>query len=300
MASLAAGTTSELWGSVLDSIGIDPATFAWDHQISRSFFVAGLIILIYDHLLTFGSEVKYVWSSRLRPSTCWFLAVRYIGLASNITILVFHFGDLSHEVCVTMQIVWEVFLVSQEVLVECTLGLRVFAMYGLNFWVLVCLLGVGGLAASLAMWAIIEYGQPQVLDAPGLHGCHVAFPRSSALRLAGAWEAQIWRSSTRYRGTLIERMLTDGAMYFGIIVVTNLANLTTFYLGDVLLSGFLSWFTTSLSVTLLSRLMLNLHEAAQLGTGSTEPDTIDLETLRFPTVPITVDQADWNEEASGL
>lgn len=32
-----------------------------------------------------------------------------------------------------------------------TLGLRVFAMYGLNLWILSCLLAAGGLSASLAL-----------------------------------------------------------------------------------------------------------------------------------------------------
>ncbi|KAJ7506162.1 hypothetical protein B0H11DRAFT_2272367 [Mycena galericulata] len=337
-------------GELGDSTDLDYATFASDHRIYRSFFVAGLVILIYDHLLTFGTEVKYVWSSRLRPSTCWFLAVRYAGLAASITISVFYFGNLGHEEvrshipiflpdqtktdmnsCVKMQLAWEVLLVIQEVLVECTLGLRVFAMYGLNVWILSCLLAAGGLSASLALWAIVKYGHPQMLSAPGLSGCHTAIPRSSAFRectpftlqsipttyipqlagLAGAWEAQLVcdtlvfaltvrrayiqrRTSPRYTGTLIERMVTDGGMYFGIIVLANLANLSTFYLGDVLLSGFLSWFTTSLSVTLLCRLMLNLHEAAGAGIDTAEPNTMDLETIRFPTVGRSVDDSEAN------
>ncbi|KAJ7659444.1 hypothetical protein B0H17DRAFT_1096131 [Mycena rosella] len=300
---------SDPLGAVVGLNDLDYATFARDSRIYRCFFLAGLVILIYDHLLTFGPEVKYVWSSKLRPSTCWFLAVRYIGLAASITISVFYFGDLNHEVrvnCVKMQFAWEFLLVIQEVLVECTLGLRVFAMYGLNLWVLVCLLGAGGLSASLALWAIVKYGHPQMLSAPGLSGCHTLIPRASAFRLAGAWEAQLVcdslvfaltvrrayvqrRTSTRYTGTLIQRMVTDGGMYFGIIVIANLANLSTFYLSNVLLSGFLSWFTTSLSVTLLSRLMLNLHEAAHVGIGTAEANTMELETIRFPTVPITID-----------
>ncbi|KAJ7208346.1 hypothetical protein GGX14DRAFT_454422 [Mycena pura] len=76
-------------------------------------------------------------------------------------------------------------------------------------------------------------------------------------------------------------MLRDGAMYFGAIVIANLANIFTFYFGDVLLSGLISWFTTSLSVTLLSRLMLNIHETGSAGIDSTMADTPELETLRF-------------------
>jgi len=285
-------------GTLVDSSDLDYATFAFDHRIIRNVILAGLTILVYDHLLTLGTEVKHIWSSKLRPSTCWFLAVRYIGLAASLTILVFYFGDLGHESCLTMQWIWEVLIVVQEVLVELSLGLRVFAMYGLNLWILTCLLGAGGLSASLALWAIVKYGHPQMLSAPGMSGCHTSFQRISAIRLAGAWEAQIVcdtlvfaltvrraytqrRALPRYTGTLVERMVTDGGMYFGIIVLANLANLLTFYFGDVLLSGFLSWFTTSLSMTLLCRLMLNLHEAANAGIDTGEPNTLELESIRF-------------------
>ncbi|KAJ7025674.1 hypothetical protein C8F04DRAFT_1268968 [Mycena alexandri] len=144
-------------GTPVDPSGLGYVTFYFDHRIYRCFFLVGLTILIYDHLLTLGTEVKYIWSRRLRPSTCWFLAVRYVGLGASITISVFYFGDLSHE----------------EVLIECewtctsvaslhgsagTLGLRVFAMYGLNIWILMCLLSavgdcqVRGTANALRAW----------------------------------------------------------------------------------------------------------------------------------------------------
>ncbi|KAJ7181519.1 hypothetical protein C8R43DRAFT_272369 [Mycena crocata] len=122
-----------------------------DGQISRSFFLAGFVILVYDHILTLQSEVKYIWSSRLRLSTYWFLCVRYFSLAANITVSVFYFGHLKSEVCVKMQIAYEMLLLVQEVFVECSFYHRVFAMYGLNRWILACLVSVGGVFASVAL-----------------------------------------------------------------------------------------------------------------------------------------------------
>ncbi|KAJ6473770.1 hypothetical protein C8R45DRAFT_1011847 [Mycena sanguinolenta] len=312
--------SDHLW-SLGDSSSLDYVAFASDHRIYRGFFLSGLTILLYDYILTLSMEVKYIWSSPLRPTTCWFYAVRYVGLGASITISAFYFGKMGHErwehierssqhliisSCIKFQLAWEVLLVIQEVLIGCTLGLRVFAMYGLNLWILTCLLGGGGLSASLALWALVKYGHPQMLSVPGLTGCHTAIPRTSALRLAGAWEAQLVgdalvfaltvrrayiqrRTSPQYRGTLVERMVTDGGMYFGLILLANLANLLTFYVGDVLLSGLLSWFTTSLSVTLLSRLMLNLHEAANAGIDTAEPNTMELESIEFRPAPTTTD-----------
>ncbi|KAJ7312234.1 hypothetical protein DFH08DRAFT_897159 [Mycena albidolilacea] len=286
----------------VDAPLLDTATFAWDLRLYRSVVLAGLVLLIYDHTLTLATEVKFIWATKLRPSIYWFLALRYIGLAANIANCVLYFAELSREVCVKMQIIWKVLLVSQEMLVECTLIMRVFAMYGRNWWILICLLVVFAPWPALALWDTIKLGQPQIFSVPGISECALVIPPASTYRLAGAWESQIAcdilvllltirRAYTypRHAGGLLWRMTTDGAVYFGIIIIANAANLVTFYLGDIFLAGFLSWFITSLSIMLLARLMLNLHEAAAVGITREELNTIELETLRFATVQMTVD-----------
>ncbi|KAJ7196401.1 hypothetical protein GGX14DRAFT_673289 [Mycena pura] len=327
---------------------LDPATFTRELRLYRSLVLASstyvwqvAVLLTYDYTLTLATEVKFIWAAKLRPSICWFLGLRYIGLVANIANSVIYFADLSPEVrvplfswvrvlndlfsavciridiysfvvlkflhssCVKMQLVWKGFLVIQEVLVECTLIMRVFAMYDRNWRILILLLVVFSPWPALAVWDTIKLGQPQIFSVPGISGCALIIPRTSIFRLAGGWEAQIAcdilvflltirrayvqrETFPRYAGTLLWRMTTDGA---GIIIFANAANLVTFYLGDNLLAGFLSWFVTSLSVVLLSRLMLNLHEAAAVGTTMEEPSTIELDsaTLRFAAAQTMVD-----------
>ncbi|KAJ7484147.1 hypothetical protein FB451DRAFT_1231641 [Mycena latifolia] len=290
--------------------GLDDATFAWDHQVYRYLFLSGLTVLLYDHLLTLGTEVQTIWLSKLRPSTLWFLGVRYISLLSSAMILVFYFGNLSPESCATMERGLEALLLIQEGLVELTLCLRVFAMYGFNLWIISSLGIASTVAAALGLWTVIEYGHPQMLTMAGLMGCHTAIPRDTALRSAGGWLAQFLldlivfcltvycayrdRSAIRYvPGSLVGRMARDGAMYFGIIVLANLANILTLFLGDIMIAGILSWPTTSLSVALICRLMLNLQRA---GAGAQQTETFEstaLDNIHFvgqdPRVPRTED-----------
>ncbi|KAJ7500078.1 hypothetical protein FB451DRAFT_1207418 [Mycena latifolia] len=257
---------------------LDTATFAWDHHIYRYIFLSGLAILLYDHLLTLGTEIQTMWLSELRPGTLWFLGVRYISLVSSATFLVFIFGDLSPKSCETMEWGLEALLLLQESLVEFTLIWRVLAMFRFN-------LGVGSAmgiayaaAVGLGLWTVIDYGRPQMLTMPGLTGCHTAIPRDTALRLAGSWLAQLLldlivfgltvycayrdRWTIQYLpGSLVKRMARDGALYFGIIVLANLGNILTLFLGDIMIAGILSWWTTSLSLALICRLMLNLRSA---------------------------------------
>ncbi|KAJ7767733.1 hypothetical protein B0H16DRAFT_336467 [Mycena metata] len=287
----------------LDSTDLDYTTFTSDYRIYRYVFLAGLVIAIYDHLLTFSTEVNYIWLTKLRPSTCWFLAARYIGLIGNILVSVFYFGALSHESDFTSfqraasGCFWEILIISQEGLIETTLNIRVFAMYNRNIWVLVPLLVLVCISMILAVVGAVKLDDPeQNLAAPGLNGCNTPYPRSTADHLAKAWmgilacDVLVFALTVRqaymrhhrskpYAGSLIPRMLKDGSMYFGVIVLATIANISTFYLGDILLSGFLSWFTSSLSLTLLCRLMLNLHEA-----GAARIDTLELNTLDLASI----------------
>ncbi|KAJ7278351.1 hypothetical protein C8J57DRAFT_1503248 [Mycena rebaudengoi] len=297
---------------------LDPATFAWDlFDYTASVVLAGLVLLIYDYTLTLATEVKFIWPAKLRPSIYWFLALRYIGLAAHIANCVLYFAELSREVRMplfsSVQALHDLFSELRQnanhvesahhhnrVLIrvefEGTLIMRVFAMYGRNWRILIFLLTVFAPCPALALWDVIKEGQPQILAVPGISGCATVTPRTSTFRLAGAWESQIvcdivvllltilraYVHRARYAGaSLLWRMTTDGAVYFGIIIIANAANLTTFYLGDVLLTGFLSWFITSLSIMLLAWLMLNLHEMAAVGMSMEEPNTIEPETLWF-------------------
>ncbi|KAJ7352163.1 hypothetical protein DFH08DRAFT_858080 [Mycena albidolilacea] len=295
--------------------GLDYATFAWDHRVYRSMFLSGLAILVLDHILTFASEVQLMWRRPLRPSTCWFFAVRYFSLASSGVMAVFYFGDLSPQVglclCSKVERGLEALLMLQSTLVETTLCLRVLGMYGHTAWVKVSL-GIGGaITAGLGLWTIIEYGDPQMMSAPGMTGCHTAIPRSTCIShlaipatgLAGVWEAQLLLDLlvfglTLYKahadravmslvpGSLVERMMRDGA----IIVLANLADVLTLY---IMIAGILSWWTTSLSITLISRLILNLqragggNSAAMTNNYSTELESIHfVEQNRWPVRPV--------------
>ncbi|KAF7311860.1 hypothetical protein MIND_00196700 [Mycena indigotica] len=294
--------------------GLDYETFVWDHRMYRNLFLAGLVLLVYDHLLVFPEEVKLVWGRNLKPSTWWYLLVRYTALVSSGVILVFYFGRLNERVrgpremlpvlswvrqsCEIMENVLEALLVLQECLVQATLFLRVFAMYGRSLWLLGPIWVVANLNLGLGIWTIATYGRPRMLDAPGMVGCHTAIPHKTGLRLGGTWIAQMVSDTmvfglTVYRAyqeqavmtalpsSLIERMARDGALYFGIIVLANLANVLTCFLGDIIIAGLLSWWTTSLSIVLICRLILNMQEMAPVGARTEGLDSTELEGIHF-------------------
>ncbi|THU94451.1 hypothetical protein K435DRAFT_899819 [Dendrothele bispora CBS 962.96] len=102
---------------------------------------------------------------------------------------------------------------------------------------------------------------------------------NSAAQEAAAWEAlfvydtlifamvlvkgyQSRRSEERI--PLLDLILRDGAVYFAVMALANLANILTFYFAGSYTRGSLSTFSSAISVTMISRLTLNLRESFNL------------------------------------
>lgn len=58
-------------------------------------------------------------------------------------------------------------------------------------------------------------------------------------------------------------------MYFAAMTLINIPNILTYYCGSDITRGNLATFTSCISVTLISRLVLNLHKSTDAGIFST-------------------------------
>ncbi|KIO05191.1 hypothetical protein M404DRAFT_25802 [Pisolithus tinctorius Marx 270] len=73
------------------------------------------------------------------------------------------------------------------------------------------------------------------------------------------------RSIVHSKPKLVVLLLRDGAIYFAIVAMANLANILSFYVAPEHLKGGLSTISICTAVTMVSRLMLNLHKTADAG-----------------------------------
>ncbi|KAJ7195171.1 hypothetical protein GGX14DRAFT_575711 [Mycena pura] len=281
---------------------VDQPTIAYDQRITRYFYVAGVG---YDHILTFGPEVRYIWKSGNLRTSAWYLFVRYFALFTSLGMLAFDFGnfpikhrkvtisvDQNFDSCTTLNDTYAFLIVAQELTVGCTLILRVLAMYSFDKRVMFALGTVAIVGGSLAAWCIIPTS-PVPVYKTNIPGCHTPASKAQQIRLAGAWEALlgadiILLSLTLYRGythnlsrrvplpagSLWRIVVRDGAVYFVVICLANLATILVYYFGNINTTAGLSTFTVSLSVTMMCRLMLNLHEAASVTNDSAGLATI--------------------------
>ncbi|KIP09726.1 hypothetical protein PHLGIDRAFT_126033 [Phlebiopsis gigantea 11061_1 CR5-6] len=158
-------------------------------------------------------------------------------------------------------------------------SLRTYALYGRSRRVAALVFGVGPALGVLSVVAII--GQRSTVVRAG--GCHIASSRETAIRIAVAWESlflfdlmifgltfyksyqERFRFAHTGRNNLTALIMRDGAVYFAVMACAQCANTLTFYLLAPALRGVLSTLASNVSVTMMARLMLNLHQQAAHG-----------------------------------
>ncbi|KAJ7096572.1 hypothetical protein B0H15DRAFT_825645 [Mycena belliarum] len=239
----------------------------------------GLTILYWDHFITIDSEINFLWRRRKALSAYWFFLNRYFAFFSNMGIAVLTLLTLSPEVCIKYTIIHEGVLFVAQLIVSIIMIIRVYALFGRSRRVLWAILALGACVVGVSVWSIAgQHGhRPQILG-----GCYFRITQPSAIRLAACWEAlfvfdsvifglTVYNASTtrqRYamsKMTLHTLVVRDGAWYFGIMALANLANIATYYFSGPVLPGSLAGFANYVSVTMISRLILNLHEHANAG-----------------------------------
>ncbi|KAJ7488350.1 hypothetical protein FB451DRAFT_1391290 [Mycena latifolia] len=259
----------------------------------------GVSFLIWDHIITLDVEWRYLWKHTKSTSAYWFFTIRYGALAANIPVLVFSFVTLpkkpfmrpirscassAHARNTTSGLRYSfhrlklLFLLAPVVMI-----LRIYALYGRSAPVLWWLIGISSSFIAVALWSLHEgqHGFPVTV----FSGCHLAIVQSASYHLAGPWECLFAFDSviflmTSYKGYVTRRsaahgeganmpihrvLVRDGAMYFAAMALANLTNIVTFFIGGPLVPGSLATFATCMSVVMMARLMLNLHERADVG-----------------------------------
>ncbi|KAK7678700.1 hypothetical protein QCA50_018282 [Cerrena zonata] len=251
----------------------------YDVFIHSVLHLVGVCILYYDYVVTFTDEVNYIWPKPKAQSSWLFLMNRYFSVLSDIAVNWGNFANLKTiSACKKYAMFRQIMLVAAQVIVCFICFLRTYALYGRSRRVAILILSISGGLFIVSCWSLV--GQRSDYSING--GCHQALSKGTAIRIAVAWEAlfaydslifsltvyKTYQERTRNNvavfNNLVELIWRDGAIYFAVMACVNAANTLTFYLLPPTQRGILSTFASSVSVTLMSRIMLNLHESAAL------------------------------------
>lgn len=269
--------------------------------------LAGNSILIYDHMITLPEEIAFIWRRPKALFAILFLLNRYIALLGNICGLVMDFVHVSDESCSKYALYRQLAIFLQTAIVCVMMTIRTYALYGcskrLLTWMTIVMIALAGLACA------DTFGQfsGNVETVPEV-GCNETFSKAVATRIGLAYVAlfvfdlfifvltvykicktdSLLRLSLVTRKNIIDIIFRDGAMFFGVMTLSNILNILTYFIGSVGIRGSLSTFTSCLSVTLISRLMLNLHQTTDTGIFST-PAQDDCPSLPILTTRVDVE-----------
>ncbi|THU88779.1 hypothetical protein K435DRAFT_842063 [Dendrothele bispora CBS 962.96] len=273
-----------------------------DQVIANYLHLAGLVLLAWDHLLTFSMEVEYCWKGVGSFITSLFLFNRYFPLLGTVIITIPIFpSSLPASSCEPFHIFREIVLVVTEIVVSILLTIRIYAIYDRQKKILFYMASFGAILAGLALFALFTKFGPPTKSAISLTslGCHTNLLLiSHAAQEAAAWEAlfvydvllftMVLLKGYKTKGSLervpiLDLVLRHGAIYFAVMALANLANIFTFYFAGPSTRGSLSTFSSAISVTMISRLTFNLHSSAKIDQyWSTDQSSTVLTTLAEP------------------
>ncbi|KIK52286.1 hypothetical protein GYMLUDRAFT_969671 [Collybiopsis luxurians FD-317 M1] len=174
-------------------------------------------------------------------------------------------------------------------IVTAIFALRVYALYGQRKIILVIFMTVAILGTATSIILTFFSQDPST---PPDQGCHLFLSSADASKVAIGWEGLLIVDSLlfsltlrkayqicRENGTvwigksLLFVFFRDGSIYFLIMTLCNVANIISLHIPGPL-QGNLSAFVGCLSVILMSRMILNLHEAAETGIYTSYRDTL--------------------------
>ncbi|KAJ7718426.1 hypothetical protein B0H16DRAFT_1475563 [Mycena metata] len=214
--------------------------------------------ILYDHLLTLRSEIRYIWAPGKIGAVAWYFLVRYFALCANLAMFPLAFGNFSTK---TYDFIFAEVHPTSEPTEQLLDSQGRFPRSGLP---------------GMLQWDL----SPQTASSVY---CTLFLPELTlSSEIAGLWEAMfagdvvflgltVYRGYTQSRllaaapppGTLLHVVVRD-ARYFSnhptpasIICIANLINIVIYYSSNI--NAGLSSFTAALSVTAAGRLITAFH-----------------------------------------
>lgn len=252
-------------------------------QANRCLDVAAWTLLYYDYTLTLSMEYEQFWKQQKRLSLVAVLIVlnRYVSLLGEIPVIIFIFGNLDGEQCHWLDLYHQAFAAITQALVAALLMMRTVALYQRSKYILglmgaFLILGCGTIILSITSYQSSVHFTGSL--AKMLPGCVFPMTKEQTELSASPWCTMLLFDTAIFlltlvrsirvirllggSGSMFQVMLRDGTIYFGALVVVNMANILTYLVIGPPESGMGVTITNTISSTLIARLMLNLRDPA--------------------------------------
>ncbi|KAJ7232079.1 hypothetical protein C8J57DRAFT_177076 [Mycena rebaudengoi] len=188
---------------------------------------AGLVILLYDHLLTFGDEVRLIWSAKSSSTKFLFLTMRYLVPFLMILNIVAMSGlsgiHLSDHVCKAWVVMGLFAGLATQAINNWLVLLRLWNLWERQRTFILCtllLFTATELATMIGGWISVAHMLPEMAFEPSFHLCAIKGQYSIFfLRVPGlvfqfvVLAALAWKA-LRHGQTSLSSIYRDGFVYF--------------------------------------------------------------------------------------
>ncbi|KAI0669046.1 hypothetical protein C8Q78DRAFT_1080899 [Trametes maxima] len=266
-------------------------------RFNNELTLVAFAILYYDYLLTLSNEIDHFWrTTNLSVISVLFVVNRYLGLLGPVPSIVEYFANLPEQMQGATDVsssirdnqsgncsqcasssnrirIRALLTLSQVILV-----IRTYALYNRSKRILALLL-VTHIGGAIVCGAFFFTSTPPTNTSTPLpfsfSNCDLSLTNKQAIHLTFAWSAMMWFDTTvfvltliqalrvrrHFPGGLLEIMLRDGTIYYGMMLTANACNIITFMANNARspLKGMDTTLSNVLSTTLTSRLILNLR-----------------------------------------
>ncbi|KAF8504250.1 hypothetical protein JB92DRAFT_2967659 [Gautieria morchelliformis] len=263
-----------------------------DLTLTEYSMLASLVVLLYDHAITFDAEVMNIWRGPRTLGKLLFLWNRYFGVSSLIiqVTVTFH-GSLPNKFCSAYIWLEAVSVLIAIVSVDIILLARVYAVYNRNKQLLYGMVGFQLITTAVTIVLFGFYmsagvGLPSV---DNLTGC---YSPSASRNLAACFVSSLasevvlcllmlYKLWDRYRNEIassqLKRLVQDSLIYFFCILAVHLMNLLAFYLAPRGLDLMPIGLGFAIPCTMGCRLLLNMfnhYGSARLHSGQNASYTL--------------------------
>jgi len=260
--------------SVVDEIGEDLSTIFSTTLVG----FAGFTVLIYDHFITFGDEVQYIWQKLRGPLVYLFLINRYLIPLGFIVNLYAYLSDWDPETCARFVRYEGSMTVTGINVVGLMMLLRIRALYNNNRMVVWPVAALLALEFGVNAW-LLCYGTPVHHIGPR-YPCTMVFEaRLTKIAAASAWlpllydtvvmglttykAFQIRSLPGSFHSPILQTLLAGGMIYYSVIFSITLILAVMIAVAPPSIQNITAQLELLLTVAMMSRITIDLRKRAK-------------------------------------
>jgi len=246
---------------------------------TQYFGLASFVVLLYDHLITFDDEVRYIWRGNKKLVTWLFLINRYLTpLGFSVNISAYTSPVWTPVICENFVRYEGAMTFLGVAIASLMMGVRVTAIYHGNRAVLALISLLFLVMVSINAWLLTTAGP--VHHPTDIHGCSMIFGQNGqnigVWASATAWTPLIFDTVVlalvifRTRGIVrakmagqfrvVSTLIKDGLLYFSVILTANLVLAIMIVRAPDGIRNICAQFQLLITVTMMSRITLNLRK----------------------------------------